>query len=136
MKRLPQILIRLVLLSILGFGAFYAYQYFNQSQSTSDILNQGLQKVKGVSTSLNIDPQSLLNQANDKLVKSQPIIEDISGTSLQNTEQDNLTNQTKTIIQDAANQALDQVKDLPKKQAAQVTRQVCEQILNQLESEQ
>jgi len=131
MKKLPQVFLRLVLLAALGVGGFYAYQHFVSKKDTQQIISDTVGRVKGVSESLNLTPESLLDQANQKLIQSQPIIEDVSGITIQ--EDSSLSDQTKNIIQDAAQKAIDQVKDVPADQAKKITQQVCKQILENLD---
>lgn len=133
--KLKPILIRLVLLSgVVGAGVF---AYSNRSKlPLSKLPVAGLaQKVKGVSADLGIDTSAIADQAQKKLVDRQPIIEDGDekpGGDVKGVATD-LADQTRQIITNAANSALQSVADIPKEQAAKVTRAVCEQIISELE---
>lgn len=99
-------------------------------------------KVKGLADSFNIDADDLLDQASKKLLEKQPIIDDEK--SLDYPVQDTVdqaapdvqgASDSQDLIQQTTDKIVDEVKSLPRKQAAQVTRQVCEQIIDQLEEE-
>lgn len=156
--KLPKKLIRLALLAAVVVGGYFLYQHLSPSQR-QDIKEQANKtaqtatvKVKGLADSFNIDYQSILDQANKKFLEKQPIIDegrsiDISDQSIQDqTDQDQLdkdqssstvkgTSDTQDIAKQLSNRLLEQIKDLPRKQAAEITRQICEQLIKELEEE-
>lgn len=148
--KLPKILLRLAILAAVTGGGYYLYQHLSPSQrqdirqQASKQTQKAASKVKGMADTFNIDTQSLLDQAGKKLLEKQPIIDDMSSTqdSPDNSNQQSTDPQIKGVsdTQDYVNQAsqkiVDEVKSLPKKQAAKITRQVCEQIITQLEEEE
>lgn len=114
-------------------GGYYLYKYkpdqFNQIKT--DV--QG--KVKGATTDLNIDTSALVNEAQKKLMDSQPIITDSNGGTSQSTIENTLKTETQKIINQAITQAQVQAQNIPKKEVARMTREVCNQIVNELEKE-
>jgi hypothetical protein len=136
MNSIMQPLIRILLLVALGGGGYYAYQrYSPQLQSASpqasEAANQFQTKVLGITQSFGIDSKTVLNQANQKLVKSQPIINDSSQTTTQLSG--TVSDQVRQVIDSTTRQISDQIKDIPKHEAAKITRQVCDQIIGELE---
>ena len=103
---------------------------------------QASTKVKGFADSFNIDADALLDQASKKLLEKQPIIDDEKDLdypvedSVNQIEPDvQGASDSQDLIQQTTDRIVGEVKSLPRKQAAQVTRQVCEQIIDQLEEE-
>lgn len=138
MKLVP-ILVRFLLLT--GAVAVAGVVYINRDKLPLSSLPVAdlADKVRGVSSDLGINTDALADQAQKKLVDRQPIIEDGEDESTPGEVKGaatDLAEQTKTIISDAANKAIQSVADIPKDQAAKITRQVCEQIITQLENGQ
>lgn len=128
MKSVLAPLIRLLLLGGVVIGGVVAYQYFSPQLQKS---NPVTDKVLGAAQSLGVNPQAVIDTANDKLIKSQPIIKDESVTNTDVT--DKLKSQVRSSIDEAIRQATIQAQNLPKKEAAKITRQVCDQIILELE---
>lgn len=123
-------LIRLTLLALLAVGGYYAYQRFSPALLSQSPAAGNLQsRVLGITDSLGINTEGLLNQANQKLVKSQPIIKTDQPSPLQG----EVNTQVRQVIDSTTRQITDQIKDLPKQEAAKITRQVCDQIISELE---
>lgn len=136
----PNPLIRLIplLLLVAGVGgAYYLYKY--RPQQFNSIANDVKGKVKGASTDLNFDASALVDQAQRKLMEPQPIItEDQSSTdtnSSLNTIENTLKIETQKIINQAIEKAKQEAQNIPKKEAARITRDVCNQIVTELEKE-
>jgi hypothetical protein len=131
---------RLLLLG--GLTALSAIAVINRQHilaSLSPNFQQLDEKVKGLSVSLNIDTASLIAQAQKKLVDRQPILlegGEVSGTvSGEVKGVSAISEQAKQIIEESAQKALESVENLPKDQAIKITRQICEQIISELEPE-
>lgn len=125
-----KILVRLALLTALGVGGFLGYQKLGKPENVSKVS----EKVEGLATTLHLT--NVLDIANKKLVESQPILVDevnnASNEVLGDTTS-NITDNAKQFVQNAANQISDQIKDLPRQEAVNITRSVCEQIIKDLE---
>ena len=139
MKR-KAVLVRFIILA--GIVAAVAVVIHERSrlplQTLSPFIDQVKPKVMGIAEDLNIDPAKIVDQAQKKLVDRQPIMEDNSSQSSAGEvmgSNTTLGEQAKQIIQDAVNDASTQIKQLPKEEAAKITRQVCEQIIYQLEKD-
>lgn len=95
-------------------------------------------KVKGVAVSLNIDPAVLADQAQKKLIDQQDIMESSSSGNTLTTDVSAkalvFTEMAQKLIRDTSQKLLNEVKDLPKEQATKLTKQVCEQIVSDLET--
>lgn len=128
MKSVLAPLTRLLLLACVVTGGYLAYQRFGSQLTQS---NPVTDKVLGAAQSLGINPQGVLDTANQKLIQSQPIIKDQSYSSAEITN--NLKNQMRASIDEAVKQAATTAQNLPKKEAAKITRQVCDQIISELE---
>lgn len=146
--KLPKTFTRFLILAVVVAGGYFVYQKMSptQRQDLQKKANQQAQqaslKVKGLADSFNIDADDLLDQASKKLLEKQPIIDDEK--SLDYPVQDTVdqaapdvqgASDSQDLIQQTTDKIVDEVKSLPRKQAAQVTRQVCEQIIDQLEEE-
>lgn len=144
--KLPKTFTRLLILAVVVAGGYLVYQKMSpaQRQDLQKKANQQAQqasiKVKGLSDSLNIDTNTLLNQASKKLLEKQPIIDDEKDLDYPVEESIDQTapdvqgaSDSQDVVKQTTDRIVDEVKSLPRKQAAQVTRQVCEQIIEQLE---
>lgn len=91
--------------------------------------------VKNLVGSLNIDTNHLASEAQKKLIERQPIIEDKKETSGGEVAgvSTTFTEQIRPVIQSAAEKAYAGFQNLPKDQAVKLTRQVCDQIVTELE---
>jgi hypothetical protein len=130
-------LLPLLLLAGTAGAAFYLYKY--RPTQFSSIVSDAKGKVKGATTDLNIDASALVDQAQKKLVEPQPIINDNGETQEEtqtaNTIENTLKTETQKIINQAIEQAKGQAQAIPKKEAARITRDVCNQIVTELERE-
>ena len=128
MKSVLAPLTRLLILGVIVIAGVVAYQRFGSQLTQS---NPVTDKVLGVAQSIGLNPQDVLDTANQKLLQSQPIIKDQSYTTTDITY--NLKNQVRSSIDEAIKQAATTAQNLSKKQAAKITRQVCDQIILELE---
>ncbi|OGD79037.1 hypothetical protein A2368_00640 [Candidatus Collierbacteria bacterium RIFOXYB1_FULL_49_13] len=128
MKSVLAPLTRLLILGVIVIAGVVAYQRFGSQLTQS---NPVTDKVLGVAQSIGLNPQDVLDTANQKLLQSQPIIKDQSYTTTDITY--NLKNQVRSSIDEAIKQAATTAQNLPKKEAAKITRQVCDQIILELE---
>ncbi len=124
-------IVRLVLLAALGIGGLLAYQKLDKST-----VNKGLAiaagQIRGLTGKLNIDTQGVMKVVNDKLVESRPIIESGGGNVMGDTTSQ-IGNSAQQLVQEAAGKITAEIKDLPKQEAVKITRQVCDQIIENLE---
>ena len=126
-------LLRLVVLGVLATGGVLAYQKLGQEGIAKGVaLVAG--KVQGTAVALNIDPGKILSTASKKLVEAQPIIENSTGidTGVLG-EVSTVTGQAQKIAEEAADKIAEQIKDLPRKEAAKMLRSACEQVISDLE---
>jgi hypothetical protein len=127
---------RLLLLTGAVAIAAFGYSHREQILATPEIAGQ----IQGLSSRFDLDSATLLSQAQKKLVDQQPIMVDPSPPVVEGTEAGvvmgtSVSDQAKQVIQEQAEKVFAGVKQLPKDQASQAVRQICEQIINELESE-
>lgn len=129
------VLVRLGLLTVLSAGGVFGYQKFAKPALADPNRVSGLMKnVQGISSDLHLD--GVIDAANKKLVESQPIITDQvnnASTDVLGDTTNNITEGAKQLIQNTATQIGDQVKDLPRQEAVNITKSICEQIVRDLE---
>ncbi len=132
------IVIRVFLLAVLAVAGFIGYRVLAGKTGSVLSINKLTDKINEVSGKTHLGVVSnVLDQVSKKLTDSQPIAQ--SPVLVQPTGQvigattDALTDQVKNVLQNASNQIMDQIKGLPKKEAARVTRQMCDQIVSELE---
>ncbi len=146
--KLPKTFTRLLILAVIVSGGYFLYQKLTptQRQDLQEKASQQAQqtsiKVRGLADSFNIDADALLDQASKKLLEKQPIIDDqkdldypVEDSVDQATSDVQGVSDSQDLIKQTTDRIVDEVKSLPRQQAAQVTRQVCEQIIDQLEEE-
>ncbi len=138
MKNFLPIFTRLLLVgSIAGIGYIYVAKPQNLPVPIQNLVNQSSTKVDSVLAAVNHN--QLLNKAGEKLTKPQPIISDSSDSSLNQSPEvkgdstSQFTDEAKKAIGSTVSQVSDQLQSLPKKEAAKILRQTCEQIATDLE---
>lgn len=128
MKRIFPTLSRLLILFVILGGAFY----FFSSQTTSLSLGSNLGPVSKI---MNFDTSKISGLAKEKFVDQQPIISEPEKNKVV------LGEQTTAVVSDQAKQMFNktteivgnELKNLPKKEAAKILRQTCEQVAQDLE---
>lgn len=134
------VLIRVIILLVLGAGTVYGYQKISESPSPqiNKIVTAVTGQVQGIAAKFNIDTDSLLQTANQKLVDTQPIIKDqveTTATEVLGETTSNLTDTAKKYAEDTAAKISDQIKDIPRQEAIKITRSVCDELVKSLENQ-
>lgn len=130
-----QSFIRIVLLLCFagGIGYFvYSHQdLIRQILKTPQVTKSfeiATDKVKGATTSLNIDTDSILQTAARKLTNTQ--IVDSTTPNI-----DSTVSPTPISLQSVTNQITKELKDIPKNQAKEIINNVCEQMIKTVDSQ-
>lgn len=133
-KKSKSTIFRLITIILICFFIYLVYNYLSAQGSLNSITS----RVKGVTDSLNINTATVIDQANQKLVQKQPIIDNapeptpsVQGFSTTMTQE--ITDQAKEIVENSVEKISEEIQNLPKDQAAKITRQVCDQIISELE---
>lgn len=122
--------IRILLFFGLLIGAGYSIlvnpqiiQSFLNDPKVSQVINIAEDKVKGATSSLNLDTVPIIETVKEKLVEKQIITN-------QKTQSDD---QQETSIQQITNQITEQIKDIPKNQAKEIIQNTCQQLIEDLD---
>jgi hypothetical protein len=125
--------IRIILFFGLLVGAGYTLvvnpklaQSLLKDPKVSEIVNVTEDKVKGATSSLNLDTVPLIESIKEKLIEKQII-------SNSSTESDNSSSETS--IQQITNQITEQIKDIPKNQAKEIIQNTCQQLIDNLDKQ-
>ncbi len=129
------ILIRLVLVSsVAGIGYVYVAKPQNLPTPVQNVLDASTSRIDQAAALLK--KNEIFNKASEKLTRPQSIAQD---TSLNQTSEvkgastTNVTQEAQNILNDAVSQVTTQAQNIPKKEAAKILRQTCEQIASDLE---
>lgn len=127
MKKIFPVLAR-VLLIVLVIGGGYLLL---NSSAASQNLPASLQALK----ILNFDTSKIADQAKEKFVDQQPIIaEETSSTKAVLGTNTIVTDQAKQLFTKTSDLVSTELKNLPKKEAAAMLRQTCEQLAAEIEN--
>ena len=137
MKNLVPSFIRILILLFIVTTVLFAYNRFSSSPKNNlpPQLELGLKKISSI-LDLNFDSKKIAAQAKEKLVDQQSIIsdkEEISEEPQVLGNSTSISNQAKQVLDDTAQKISSELKNLPKKQAAEILRQTCDQMISELE---
>lgn len=134
MQSIIRIILLLTIISIVGYIGYQNPQLIKQVITDpwiTQAVNTTSDKVKGATSSLNLDTNKLLNSAARKLTDSQLITSDDHNPDLDSDQPP-----PPPDFQEITNNITKQLKDIPKNQAKEIVSNVCEQMINNLDKEE
>lgn len=134
MKSFLPIILRLLLLGGVGSAVYiFVAKPQNLPAPVKTAVDLSTTQVNSVLAA--VDQNEILSKAGDKLTKPQPIINDTSlnKSEVKGVSTDQVTQEAKKIIDTTVSQVSQELQNLPKKEAAKILRQTCEQIAADLE---
>jgi hypothetical protein len=130
MQSAIRILLFFGLLAGVGYTIFVNPQIVRSLLSdpkVSQAVNVAEDKVKGATSSLNLDTVPLINSIKERLIEKQII------NNPETTSSGTSNNTTENSIQQITNQITEQIKDIPKNQAKAIIQNTCQQIIDNLD---
>lgn len=133
-KGSPSIIPVITLVATIATIAGAVYYFQKQPAEFDKFINKAKESVKGVAADANT--KELLSQAQKKLLDSQPIMSDNqSTTGAVLGDQNTISIQAQQLVDQTGEKIKAEIQNLPKKEAAKIIRQTCEQIATELEKE-
>jgi K+-transporting ATPase c subunit len=124
--------IRIILFFGLIIGAGYTIfvnpqiiQSLFKDPKVSQAVDIAEEKVKGATSSLNLDTSPIFQSVREKLIEKQVL------NSSANSASDSANNS----IQQITNQITEQIKDIPKNQAKEIIQNTCQQLIDNLDKQ-
>lgn len=133
-KGSPSLLPIFILITVIATIAGAVYYFQKQPAEFEKLVNKTRESVKGVAE--DASTKELLSQAQKKLLDSQPIMkDDQSSAGAVLGDQSTISVQAQQLVNQTGEKIKSEIQNLPKKEAAKIIRQTCEQIATELEKE-